>query len=207
MNNEAHQQALAYLRSQWSDRAPTHLQWLADFDEAPLEGEGPVSVFRFETDVTGGDRGRYVVVAGRTEPNYYPDWGLSAEDVYALHLGTRFMLVMAVSQIPAAQLPPDAGARLRSLLVQVAPQAEVKDVHVVAGFHVNEAKYIVARVAVADETVVAVGYDAPPGIYRDVHLAPHVILRRHLGHVIRVEATQEQRQQRMQSRRQSGRPV
>lgn len=191
MNQEAYHQALAYLRTQWGDRAPADLEWVANFQETPLEGEGPVSLFRFAMAMTGKEPDIFFVVAGRTQPNYYPDWGLTADDLYALHIGTRFMLVMEVSQIPDDRLPADAASWFQSFMAQVAPHTSVDRVRVAAGFLVDQARYLVAHLMVADEPILCVGYEAPPGIYRDVHLPPHVVLRRHLGQVIRHEARQE----------------
>jgi hypothetical protein len=57
----------------------------------------------------------------------------------------------------------------------------------VAAFAAEGAVHAVCRVTVADEEVYVVTADAPPGIYRQTHLPPHVVYRLHLGKLIRAE--------------------
>lgn len=177
-----------YLKTALGDGAPAVLTPLACFEEAPLEGEGAVGLFRFQADLAGvGERASYVVVAGETEPNYYPDWGLSPEECYEMHLGTRFMLVAEVGQRPLEELPDGVGAWFTGFFAEAAPVARVIAVEPRAAFSVNGETHVVARVSLEGETVWCVGLEAPPGIYRTPDLPPHVVYRRHLGRLIRLE--------------------
>lgn len=180
--------AIEYLREALRADAPTLVQFEASFAGTPLEGEGDMSVFTFAASIGGQPEARYWVVAGRTQPNHYPDWGLTPDQVYELHLGTRFMLVMEVSSLPEEKLPDELADRITAFIATVAPAEAVSDIRAAAAFRVEDATYAVCRARIADEEVYVLGLDCPPGIYREAHLPPHVVFRRHLGYLIRREA-------------------
>ncbi|NOT00798.1 MAG: hypothetical protein HOP29_09240 [Phycisphaerales bacterium] len=185
------QQALAYLKTQLGDAVPSELTFEGEFDERPLEREGAVAVFSFTAAIGGHAVERYWVVAGETEPNYYPHWGLSPDDAYNLHVGTRFMLVVGVSTVALDKLPPDALDRVTVFIGSAVPGAAVSGLAPAAAFQVEEQWHVVYRAKIGEEQAYVLGYDCPPGIYRDVNLPPHVVYRRHLGMLIRYEANQD----------------
>ncbi len=193
-------QARAYLAGQFGDRAPVALESVARFDGEPLEGEGATTLFRFAAAPDGGEPRGFWVAAGRTQPNYYPDCGLDAQDMYCLHLGTRFMLVVEVSQLPSDRVPPTAEAWFEEFLARLAPGAVIESVEILAAFAVGEETYAVARARVAGETINVFGVDAPPGVSRETHLPPHVLLRRHLGRLILREWEEERCKPRRRAR-------
>jgi hypothetical protein len=179
--------ALSYLRGQLGEAAPAALGAATLFTHCPLEGEGPVILFGFEAD-RGGGREPYYVAVGRTEPNYYPAYGLDADDAYSLHLGTRFMLVMGVAQRPErAGDAYDAAGDARAIAVRVAGDRPVEDVRVAATFDVDGQLHSVLRARLAGEEVYIMGRDAPPGFSRRTDLPPQVVYRLHLGVVLRRE--------------------
>jgi len=92
--------ALEYLAGQLRDAAPKRLGPPAFFPRNPLESEGPCLVFSFIADRAGQGGEMHYVVVGQTEPNYYPAYGLDADEAFALHIGTRFMLVLQIAQVP-----------------------------------------------------------------------------------------------------------
>lgn len=184
-------EALAFLQTQLGPHAPNRLEHALTVHEEPLEGEGPTSLFRFEAAPDGGAPQRFWVAAGVTEPNYYPDWGLSADEMYSVHIGTRFMLVMEVAQAPPDQVPHDASEWFESFIRSVAPSARVSIVKPLAAFLVEAQFHVVVEAVVNDERIAVVGYEAPPGIYRNAHLPPQVLPRRHWGTLIRREAQAE----------------
>ncbi len=197
MSDEFRHAALTYLRSALGEAAPREVELAGCHDEQALEGEGPMAVFAFTADVGGAAEQRYWVIAGATEPNYYPDWGLSADEIYGVHLGTRFMLVMGVGRVEAGQVPGDAAERVTAFIADVAPGepvefldadgAAAKRREPVVCFRCEDKLHGVFRVRIGQEDVYVLGLDCPPGVYRDVHLPPHVVYRRHLGALIRRE--------------------
>ena len=111
--------ALGYLREQLKDAAPSELSNPRLFERSPLEGEGATVVFEFVADVGGRGAERHFVVVGLTEPNYYPAYGLDADEAFSLHLGTRFMLLIGVAQCdPNEPGGYDARADARSIVTQ-----------------------------------------------------------------------------------------
>ncbi len=196
VNPTDRQQALDYLQRELRNDAPADVEFVAAFTGRPLEREGNMSLFRFTASLGGQAVERYWVVSGQTEPNYYPHWELSPDDVHALHLGTRFMLVMGISSLPLNELPSDLDKNIASFIGSIAPSATVTEIRPVVAFQVEQHRYAVARVFLAGEDVYVFGLDCPPGVDRDVHLPPHVVFRRHLGRAIRLEMEDEARQER-----------
>lgn len=188
---ECMHQASAYLKTQLGDAAPSDLILEGEFNEQPLEREGAVAVFSFTAAIGGQGVERYWVVGGKTEPNYYPHWGLTPDDAYNLHVGTRFMLVIGVATVPLEKLPPDAIDGVTRFIRSAVPGAAVSGLAPAAAFQVEEQLHTVYRARIGDEQAYVLGYDCPPGIYRDVDLPPHVVYRRHLGMLIRYEAQLE----------------
>ena len=199
MNTDHQQLALEYLRQQLAADTPAELIPEATFCEAPLENEGDTTVFRFNASIGGEPEQPFRVVAGQTVPNYYPSWNLTADQVYDLHVGTRFMLVMEVTTVPLNDLPADLPAQVTAFIGTVAPGETVNDITPVAAFGVENQVHAVCKARIADEMVYVLAMDCPPGIYRNTELPPHVIFRRHIGKLIRYEAradTSEKRKNR-----------
>lgn len=181
--------AFDYLAQTLGARAPGVLTLKASYGGKPLEGEGRIALFAFEADLSAADSNLHWVAAGETTANYYPDWGLSADEMYSVHLGTRFMLVMGVSQLPPSAMPEQAEIRIAvdELFTRIAPGESVEIIEPAALFGVEDERHLVLRLRIANEEVYALTMDCPAGIYRDTHLAPQVVYRRHLGHLIRRE--------------------
>jgi len=180
--------ALDYLREQLREAAPTELGAATIFEHSPLEGEGPTVLFEFQAKRGASQPERYFAAVGQTEPNYYPAYGLDADEAYSLHLGTRFMLVMGVAQCE----PPDGEKYdpmkdARAVVDRVAPSAPVEGLAVAACFDVGGLRHVVLRGKVAGQEVYIMAGDAPAGFSRHVELPPPVAYRLHLGTVLRSE--------------------
>ena len=183
-------QALDFLRTQLGAAAPAALEQVAEFVGQPLEREGAMTVFAFTADIGGAGESRYYVVAGETEPNYYPVWNLRPHEIYAVHLGTRFMLVLTIAQCPPDERPEDLDGKTRAFIESVAPGQAITDVSLAAAFRVDDQTHAVYRLCIDAEPVYVFGADCPPGIYRQADLPPRVAYRLHLGNLILAEAGQ-----------------
>jgi hypothetical protein len=185
------QHALAYLREQLGSDAPTVLKFAARFDQTALEREGPMSVFAFDASVGGNPSQACYVVSGRTVPNYYPAYGLPPEEIYHVHLGTRFMLVVGVGQLPLTELPASLEQEFTDQIARIAPGEPLREFRPVTAFQFSEEgqtqRHAVCRLRIAEEEVYLIGGDLPLGIYRTVELPPHIVYRLHLGNVIQQE--------------------
>lgn len=184
--------ALAYLRAQLRDDAPQELGEGVAFTWSPLEGDGLTVVFEFFATRGTPERLRFFVVTGETEANYYPAEDLTAEEAFELHLGTRFMLVIGISQVPIAEAERDptydAARDADEIVGRVARDALAEDLQIAAMFRVAETQHAVLRCRIKGEPVYIMGRDAPQGFSKKVHLHPHVAYRLHIGHVLRREA-------------------
>lgn len=190
MAADPREQALTYLREQLGTAAPTTLEEFGHFEDSPLEGEGAVTLYRFAAAVGGVELASYIVAAGETEPNYYPAYDLSPEEAYHLHLGTRFMLVVGVSQMPAADVPPGELERLASLVRGVVPDRTVSELTLLTAFRVEDGRHLVARGSIDGHEVYLLGGDMPLGFYQRLSLPPQVVYRIHLGQVLRLEPSE-----------------
>jgi len=179
--------ALAYLRAQWPNDAPAVLEAPTVFSHSPLEGEGAVAIFPFASPRAAGDS-RMVVVVGETQPNYYPSYGLTIDDAFSLHLGTRFMLVMGIGQHEAAAADDyDAEDDARRIVSRVSNAAPVDAVRIAAQFNVEGQIHSVLAARVAGREVYILGRDAPMGFVERADLPAPVAYRLHLGRVLRAE--------------------
>lgn len=192
MGTEIHEQmALDYLKAVLYEDAPHTITPVAVFDEKPLQDEGKVTVFAFNATLGGNPDEPFYVVAGQTVPNYYPQWGLDADQAYSLHLGTRFMLVVQVQHLALSELPPTLEEDLREELAGMFPGEVIGEIKPVAAFRADEHKHAICRARIGNEDLYVMGADLPVGVYREVQLPPHVVYRWHLGNIIRMERPEE----------------
>lgn len=183
--------ALAYLRDILRERAPDALASHRAFESSPLEGEGPTVLFEFTLPSPAGIPDRFFVAAGQTESNYYPALDLSFEDAFALHLGTRFMLVLQVGVASeAVRSGIDLAKRVRELVDSVGPGESISELELAAAFDVEGQCHAVARCRIGPQAAYAFIGDAPPGFSTAVHHPPQVAYRIHLGRALLAEAEQ-----------------
>ncbi len=190
--------ALEYLSGQLGQRAPRTLRFEAVFDENPLEGEGRTELFSFDLPpaIAGSCSAqdlRHYVAVGETVPNYFPGYGLDAEDAYCFHLGTRFMLTMEMQRVDPELEPPGARGAARAFVAAHAPQARVSDPQLAGLFRCEDEYYAVYRLELDGQPVYFMGADCPPGFYRMTSYPPQAALRLHLGKLILAEARQAPR--------------
>jgi len=181
------QLALDYLSTELGDDAPETLVEVGQFDENVLENEGPVTIFTFSVSLGGNPEGLFFVVAGQTGPNYYPACDFCADQMYSLHLGTRFMLVMEIQRLDLEKLAPSLESEISEALGRIAPREVISEFRPVAAFTLEGQKHAVCRLRIANEEVYVLGGDLPLGVYREIGLPPHVVYRLHLGQIIRME--------------------
>lgn len=188
------QAAREYLAAQLQQRAPRRLQFLAAFEEQPLEGEGAVGVFEFEiapssaAGVCAASDTRHHVVVGQTEPNYSPAYGLDADDAYSLHIGTRFILAVGVQRFEPKDEPPALRDDVLRFIQGCNPHVEVQSIECELLLRCEEQWFAVYRVRLMGRDVRVVGGDLPTGFYDLADRPPQVALRLHLGKLIRMEA-------------------
>ncbi len=184
---ELHRQmAMDHLVAELREEAPQSLEFAAAIDEQPLEGEGRVSIFTFKAALGSPESTDYYAIAGRTQPMHYPSWGLSPDEIYCVHIGTRFMLELKVSQVRGEEIPADLADRL----VQQASASAGEHV-LLAGeptvYRVEAQHHAVCPAAIREERWYIVGGDINGGFYERTELPAHVIYRWHLGQIIRNE--------------------
>lgn len=180
--------ALHYLRDQLRADAPAVLGDAHLFPASPLDGEGAVFVFPFSARHGSALDHDYYVVVGRTEPNYYPAYGLTPQEAFELHLGTRFMLVLGVAQRPPAPEDDfDMNRDARLIVDRVAPGVPIEDLALVASFDVEGLLHAVLKCRIKDTDAYIMAASAPMGFCTRTDLPPQVAYRLHIGHALRRE--------------------
>jgi hypothetical protein len=201
---EARRLAQAYLNEQLGSRAPLTMELAASFNEAPLDNQGQAFVFSF--DLSGGASShapsnvenagcapqRHFVVAGDTQPNYFPAYAFDADDGYSYHIGTSFLLEMGVQRVQMDE-PPGARERLMRFLLTYARAEQLGEIRVAAIFACQEQFFVIYDVRIDADRFYCMGCDCPPGCYALTRFPPQVALRLHLGKLIRAEARTEKR--------------
>lgn len=177
--------ALSYLAGQLRDDAPKSLGQPTLFPWSPLEGEGTIVIFPFRALHGAAADEDYYVVVGRTEPNYYPAYGLSPEDAFHLHLGTRFMLVLGVAQrSPRPEDDFDMHRDARMIVDRVAPGEPIEDLSLEAAFDVEGQLHAVLRCRIRGAAVYIMAAHAPMGFSTHSELPPQVAYRIHIGRAL-----------------------
>lgn len=190
--NELAHSAIEYLKVQLGASAPQSLDPGTVFPDSPLDGEGKTAIFPFECNHGASQDRRYFVVVGNTQPNYYPAYGLSIEEAFELHLGTRFMLVIGVAQrFPTADDDFDIQREARRVVDRIAPNIPIEDLELATSFDVDGRLHAVLRCQIAGRPVYVMAGETPPGFVEKVQLPPQVAYRMHIGHVLRNEPTPE----------------
>lgn len=193
--------ALQFLSQQLGPRAPQNVGPPTHFDEQPLEGEGPTAVLSFDLQpansvVCASDYDpRHYVVVGETTPNYYPAYHFSPDEAYSVHLGTRFLLQMQAKGLDPQAEPAGSREHMRAWVQGATPNATLETDELAALFELDGQHFAVYRLTLSGETVYFVGLDCPPGFYRLCELPPQVVLRLHLGQLVRREAETDDDQQ------------
>ncbi|MFQ5806671.1 MAG: hypothetical protein ACE5I3_09495, partial [Phycisphaerae bacterium] len=131
---------------------------------------------------------KHYVAVGETEPNFFPAYGLSPDDAYSFHVGTRFALEMGLQMVDASLEPPGARPLLRAAVRSYAAGAKLEKEELAALFRCEEGLFAVYRLTLDGQDVYCMGADCPPGFYRMTAQPPQVALRLHLGKLIRAEA-------------------
>lgn len=110
-----------YLRVELDLGSELSLTLVKQFDTHPLHGPGVGEVYTFSSAL-GADTAMpyFAVVASAGPTNYYPCWGLTPEDIWAVHIATEFYLFMGVESLPASteyeRFAEEASALVRSQL-------------------------------------------------------------------------------------------
>lgn len=186
--------ARAYLASELGPRAPQTLRFEAAFDEQPLEGEGRTELYSFDLAAGGGaaacpaEAARHFVAVGETTPNYFPAYGLSADDAFSLHVGTRFMLTMQIGLTEPTLEPPGARAALHTFLATHLRGVAAGPEELAALFRCEDDFFAVYRLTIDGRPLYFMGADCPPGFCDLADHPPQAALRLHLGRLIRREA-------------------
>ncbi|MFO0838643.1 MAG: hypothetical protein U1D55_08930 [Phycisphaerae bacterium] len=183
--------ARQYLAEQLGRRAPKTVRFEQAFEESPLDGEGPTAILSFDLAPSvdcgmDADARHYVAVGDRS--NYFPSYGLSTDDAYSFHIGTRFALELEISRLDDSFEPPTARANLEVILNNYAPDADRDSIRVAGVFRCDEQYFVVYRVRAGGRDLYCFGADCPPGFSELVQHPPQVALRLHLGRLIRAEA-------------------
>ncbi len=188
---QSERDALAYLRAELGERAPQSVRFEREFDESPLDGEGRTALLSFElpavADAPACGPARCFVAIGQTQANYFPAYDLAVDDAYSFHVGTRFMLELAVRQVDPSLEPPGARESLAELVRRYAGSGP-ESLELAALFRCEDDYFAVYRLDVAGEPLYAMGADCAPGFYPMTNHPPQAALRLHLGKLIRAES-------------------
>ncbi len=66
------------------------------YNKHPTKGELQTELYSFQVDNEDGDR--FFVFAGSSHPMVFPDYGLTTEELWAVHLGMEYFIEQGVSE-------------------------------------------------------------------------------------------------------------
>jgi hypothetical protein len=102
MTSRLYQRAVEYLRLEFAPEREFSLTLVKETEKHPLHGPGVNEVYTFNSAQGVNTSMAYYLVAARPGAvNYYPLWGLSPDDIWAVHVASEFYLSMGVEPLPA----------------------------------------------------------------------------------------------------------
>lgn len=189
MASSPERRALRYLRLEFQPQRDFRLVRVKSWRRSGAFWWRRSAIFRFDSDV--GERSTksyYVVVPTPGATNYYPEWGLTPEQVWNVHMATELLLYgMAASRAPG---PSDADhlAQARALVRSELPGAELAGVTLDQVTHVTD-----RRVGIEARSIVGhvdhggvrrwFGVGDPPHLLFGVEIHPDAVESLHFGTV------------------------
>jgi hypothetical protein len=96
MTNDLEEKAISLLKEEFDPDLEYDLTLEKTFDMHPLREPGLSAIFSFQPFQNKPDR--YYVVTGNVLPMVYPDWNLTQEELWAVHLGMEYFIQMDVTE-------------------------------------------------------------------------------------------------------------
>jgi hypothetical protein len=152
------------------------------FDKHPLKEEpGTSALFSF----TPNDQDRYFVVVGNVIPMIYPDYDLSAEEMWAVHMGMEYFIKMGVTE-DTDRKSPRFLAYLKMVSTVFQEQLYIfkpDTVKIEKVYLIDNQRHIVGKATFEGKAYSWIVGDIPHFVYKK-DLPPQIIWNLHMGRIL-----------------------
>src|SRR5262245_65875529 len=90
------QDVIEFLKQEFNPELDYDLHLETTFSNHPLKGAQPTELYSFE--VQNETRELFFVFAGGAHPMVYPDYGLTVDELWAVHLGLLYFIEQGVKE-------------------------------------------------------------------------------------------------------------
>jgi hypothetical protein len=84
------QEAIDFLKQEFHPDLDYELHLETTFNNHPIKGAQSTELYSFE--IKNGTSEKFFVFAGGAHPMVYPDYGLTLEELWAVHLGLEYFM-------------------------------------------------------------------------------------------------------------------
>ena len=103
MTEQLKQQAIAVLKEDFEPDLHYQLHLERTFDTHPLQEAGLTALFSFAPYPDKQDK--FFVFVGNVVPMIYPDWGLTSDELWAVHIGMEYFLKQGITEDTEKNFP------------------------------------------------------------------------------------------------------
>ena len=175
-------QAIRVLHEDFDPNLDCELNLEKTFDRHPLiEGHGESALFSFRP--TPEDK-LYVVV-GSVLPMIYPEYDLSPDDIWAVHIGMEYFIRMGVAEDPDRKSPKFL-AYLKMVATVFQEQLYIykpDSIRIEKVYMLNEQRHVVGIATFDDKKYTWIVGDIPHFVYKK-ELPPQITWSLHMGRIL-----------------------
>jgi len=183
MIEELRKQAIDLLKEEFDPDLEYKLNLEKTFGHHPFHDPGLGALFSFQPLI--GKTDRFYIITGDVLPMIYPDYDLTHDELWAVHVGMEYFIKMNVTE-DTARHP----GKLLSYLKMVATVFQEQLYITLTGppriekiYQLEDQKHVVGRVTFEDKTYSWIVGDIPHFVYRK-DLPPQIIWSLHMGRIL-----------------------
>lgn len=183
MIEDLRKQALQVLREDFRPEIECELKLEQEFHTHPMMEQSEAVIFSFQPEPDNDSR--YFVVVGDVLPMIYPDWDLSLEDLWAVHIGMEYFIKMGVAEDPEKQmnkflayLKMVATVFQEQLYITLTGPPKIEKVYIL-----EDQRHVVGKAIYDGKVYSWIVGDLPHFVYKK-DLPPQVIWSLHMGRIL-----------------------
>ena len=183
MSHELEEHAIAVLKEDFDPDLEYHLQLEKTFDTHPFHEGALTGLFSFVPDPAQGEK--FFVFAGGAVPMIYPDYGLTADELWAVHIGMEYFIKMEITEDTERNFPRLlAYVKMVStvfqeqLYITLTSTPKVEKIYVL-----KDQKHVVGKATFNEKVYSWIVGDIPHFVYKK-DLPPQVIWALHVGRIL-----------------------
>jgi hypothetical protein len=183
MMEELKGEAIELLKEDFDPELEYDLKTEQILETHPLRDPGLSVIFSFQPDPSVDDR--YFVITGNVLPMIYPDYGLSIEEIWAMHIGMEYFIKMGVAEDTEKNFPQllsyvkmVSTVFQEQLYITLTGPPKVEKVYVL-----GDQKHVVGKATYEGKVYSWIVGDIPHFVYKK-DLPPQIIWSFHMGRIL-----------------------